>query len=43
VPTKRDPDLSLFFDILYILEATDIPYMIIGAYAGIIYGISRVV
>jgi len=42
VPTKRDPDLSLFFDILRTLEAANIPYMIIGAYAGTMYGISRV-
>ena len=42
MPIKRDPDLSLFFDILQTLEALDIPYMIIGAYAGTMYGISRV-
>lgn len=39
---KRDPDLSLFFDILQTLELLDVPYMIIGAYAGTIYGITRV-
>ena len=39
---KRDPDLSLFFDILRTLETAGIPYMIIGAYAGTMYGVSRV-
>lgn len=39
---KSEPDLSLFFDILQTLEVLDIPYMIIGAYAGTIYGITRV-
>jgi len=39
---KRAPDLSLFFDILQTLELLEVPYMIIGAYAGTIYGITRV-
>lgn len=38
----RDPHLSLFFDILHTLEALEIPYMIIGAFAGAVYGITRV-
>lgn len=42
MPTSRDPDLSLFFDILHTLEAIGVPYMIIGAFAGTVYGITRV-
>jgi hypothetical protein len=37
----RDPDLSLFLDILQTLEAIDAPYMIIGAFAGAVYGVTR--
>lgn len=36
------PDLSLFVDILKTLERIKAPYMIIGAFAGTIYGITRV-
>jgi len=36
------PDLSLFIDILNTLEKIDAPYMIIGAFAGAVYGITRV-
>jgi len=42
VPTERAPDLSLFLDILHTLEAIDAPYMIIGAFAATVYGITRV-
>jgi hypothetical protein len=35
-------DVSLFFDILRTLERIDAPYMIIGAFAGTMYGIRRV-
>jgi hypothetical protein len=41
VPDER-PDLSLFLDILRTLEAADIPYMIIGAFAATVYGSTRV-
>lgn len=39
---KRQPDLSLFIDILRTLESIDAPYMIIGAFAATVYGITRV-
>ncbi len=39
---ERSPDLSLFLDILHRLEAIDAPYMIIGAFAATVYGITRV-
>lgn len=39
---KGEPDLSLFFDILHTLEAIQAPYMIIGAFAGSLYGVNRV-
>jgi hypothetical protein len=39
---ERSPDLSLFLDILHTLEAIDAPYMIIGAFAAAVYGITRV-
>ena len=42
MPKTGNPDLSLFLDILNTLEALDIPYMIIGAFAGTVYGITRV-
>ncbi len=35
------PDLDFYFDILHTLEAIDIPYVIIGAFAGAEYGITR--
>lgn len=42
MPGDRRPDLSLFVDILKTLENIDAPYMIIGAFAGTVYGINRV-
>ena len=39
---ERPADLSLFFDILQTLEAIEAPYMIIGAFAATVYGITRV-
>jgi hypothetical protein len=39
---EATPDHSFFIDILQTLERIEAPYMIIGAFAGIIYGISRV-
>jgi hypothetical protein len=41
VPNERTPDLSLFLDILQTLEAIGAPYMIIGAFAATVYGITR--
>jgi hypothetical protein len=41
VPNERTPDLSLFLDILQTLEAIGSPYMIIGAFAATLYGITR--
>ena len=38
---ERPPDLSLFLDILRTLEAINAPYMIIGAFAATLYGITR--
>ena len=40
--TERTPDFSLFLDILYTLETINAPYMVIGAFAGALYGISRI-
>jgi hypothetical protein len=42
VVDERSPDLSLFLDVLRTLEAIDAPYMIIGAFAATVYGITRV-
>ena len=42
MPNERSPDLSLFLDILHTLETIDAPYMIIGAFAATVYGITRV-
>jgi len=39
---ERPPDLSLFLDILQTLEDIGAPYMIIGAFAATVYGITRV-
>jgi len=41
VSTERKADLSLFVDILHSLEAIDVPYVIIGAFAAAAYGASR--
>lgn len=42
MPNERPPDLSLFLDILRTLEAIGAPYMVIGAFAATVYGITRV-
>jgi hypothetical protein len=41
VDSERTPDLSLFLDILQTLEEIGAPYMIIGAFAATVYGITR--
>lgn len=40
--TNSETDQSLFLNILHTLERINAPYMIIGAFAGTIYGITRV-
>jgi hypothetical protein len=42
VSVEKPPDLSLFLDILKNLEKIHAPYMVIGAFAGTVYGITRV-
>ncbi len=42
MPIEKKPDLSLFLDILQTLEKINAPYMVIGAFAGTVYGITRV-
>ena len=42
MPNERPADLSLFLDILHTLETIEAPYMIIGAFAATLYGITRV-
>jgi len=37
----EQPDLELYFAVLRVLEQTDAPYVIIGAYAGASYGVTR--
>ncbi len=37
MPTGKSADLSLFLDILKTLERINVPYMIIGAFAGTFY------
>ncbi|MDH4136538.1 MAG: nucleotidyl transferase AbiEii/AbiGii toxin family protein [Anaerolineae bacterium] len=39
---EHPPDPSFFLDILHTLEAIGAPYMIIGAFAATVYGITRV-
>lgn len=39
--SRPGPDLSLFVDILHALEEIGAPYVIIGAFAGTVYGINR--
>lgn len=39
--SERTPDFSLFLDILRTLEVINAPYMIIGAFAGMLYGVTR--
>jgi hypothetical protein len=41
VPNKHPLDLSLFLGILRTLETINAPYMIIGAFAATVYGITR--
>jgi len=41
VSSERPPDLSLFLDIVHTLEAIDAPYMVIGAFAAVVYGGTR--
>lgn len=41
MPPEREPNLSLFVDILYTLEDIQAPYVIIGAFAGAVYGVTR--
>jgi hypothetical protein len=41
VPSRSGPDLSLFVDILHALEEIGAPYVIIGAFAGTVYGVNR--
>jgi len=36
------PDLTLYIDILRMLERLAVPYVVIGAFAGISYGVTRV-
>ena len=40
--SEQRPDLGLFLDILHTLENIEAPYMIIGAFAATVYGITRV-
>lgn len=42
MPNERPADLSLFINILHTLETIEAPYMIIGAFAATVYGITRV-
>ena len=42
MPNERPLDLGFFLDILHTLEAIGAPYMIIGAFAATVYGITRV-
>jgi hypothetical protein len=42
VPNESPPDLSFFLDILHTLEAIGAPYMVIGAFAATVYGVTRV-
>ncbi len=39
---EKQPDLSLFLEILQTLERINAPYMVIGAFAATVYGITRV-
>lgn len=41
MPGRPGPDLSLFVDILHALEKIGAPYVIIGAFAGTVYGVNR--
>lgn len=35
------PDLGFFLAVLHTLEDLDVPYMVIGAFAGIVHGMTR--
>ena len=37
----KEPDLGLYFAVLRVLEQTGAPYVIIGAFAGVSYGVTR--
>jgi hypothetical protein len=37
-----EPNLQLYFDILQTLERLQAPYVVIGAFAGTFYGVTRV-
>jgi len=41
LPTELRPDFSLFFQIIQTLEAIEAPYMVIGAFAAALHGITR--
>jgi len=41
VSSNSKPELSLFLDILHKFEALNIPYVIIGGFAAVMYGITR--
>ena len=38
----EQPDLMLYLDILLTLERLSVPYVVIGAFAGVSYGVTRV-
>ena len=40
-PTERSPDFSLFLQVIQVLEAANAPYMVIGAFAAALHGITR--
>jgi len=40
-PSERSPDFSLFLQIIRTLEAINVPYMVIGAFAAALHGITR--
>jgi hypothetical protein len=42
VVSEQGPDLGLFLDIFHALENIGAPFMIIGAFAAIVYSTSRV-
>jgi hypothetical protein len=41
VQKEESPNFSLFLDILHTLERIDAPYMVIGAFASLMYGSTR--
>lgn len=42
MPTPVPPSFELFFDVLQTLEDIGAPYMVIGAFAAMLYGTTRV-